>query len=404
MVVSIDVGRGLSSSAVTVTSMEASAYALTKLAGAIHGAVTQDGIFSLKRIDALDGLRGILAALVVIYHYVTWGSLSVPAFVSGFLDRGAIYAVIGFFVLSGVSMYVAYGDMRTGSAREVAAFFIKRFFRIAPLFYLVMAFNLYGPVKQCIMGACSGLDIGRVVANGAFVFGFSAPARSSLVVAGWSIGIEWVFYALFPIAVALVALAPKLVSALLCALGFAVLVAWDVLYGFRAPSWVDYAQFPAYAFYFAFGIWAAINRATLSWSNGMALMTVIALAFFVATVAIKYDFSNSVHVATAEAVLFGAVTCLAVYVAASTANPPEPIARVMRWLGEMSFGVYLLHFPVSVVVAKQGLTGWPAFIIACAITVAAAQVIFLLVEKPAMRIGSALSKAVKRQPSATVPA
>lgn len=62
---------------------------------------------SSPHIYSLDGLRGILAIIVAIYHIQEWMGLVLPAEVEDFLARTAVYGVCGFFAISGASMVIA---------------------------------------------------------------------------------------------------------------------------------------------------------------------------------------------------------------------------------------------------------------------------------------------------------
>ena len=66
----------------------------------------------------------------------------------------------------------------------------------------------------------------------------------------------------------------------------------------------------------------------------------------------------------------------------------------MRWIGQRSYGLYLWHWPVFILVvaalpgwARDGWQGWALGGIALAITVAAAALSYELVEQPIRRDG-----------------
>jgi hypothetical protein len=69
-----------------------------------------------------------------------------------------------------------------------------------------------------------------------------------------------------------------------------------------------------------------------------------------------------------------------------------PISYVLGWrplclLGLISYGVYLWHWPVDIVVTESasGISGWPLFFLQCAITIAIATVSYLVIEMPIRR-------------------
>jgi peptidoglycan/LPS O-acetylase OafA/YrhL len=87
----------------------------------------------MKRFHALDGLRGIGALIIVIYHTHVLNGFS-----ELFFFRNGYLAVDFFFVLSGFVLYHAYGQKNMDPGR-FKRFFISRTFRIFPL-HIVMLF------------------------------------------------------------------------------------------------------------------------------------------------------------------------------------------------------------------------------------------------------------------------
>jgi hypothetical protein len=78
----------------------------------------------------------------------------------------------------------------------------------------------------------------------------------------------------------------------------------------------------------------------------------------------------------------------------ASAVHPEPgvISRLLSlrplvWLGLISYGVYLYHWPIDVVIDEQrvGLSGWPLFAVQTAVTLAVAIASYLIVEQPIRR-------------------
>ena len=89
--------------------------------------------------------------------------------------------------------------------------------------------------------------------------------------------------------------------------------------------------------------------------------------------------------------LLFAVAAIAV-IAAAMHPRPGPISWALSWrplclLGLISYGAYLWHWPVYVVVddARTGLTGWPLFGLRVAITLAIATLSYHLLEMPIRR-------------------
>lgn len=104
------------------------------------------------------------------------------------------------------------------------------------------------------------------------------------------------------------------------------------------------------------------------------------------------------HYATGSAREFRAGLLIAVALAAVLVVAPValdqggPVARVLAlrpllWLGAISYGVYLWHWPIFLALngERTGWSGWPLFAIRCSATVAVAAASWWLLEQPIRR-------------------
>jgi peptidoglycan/LPS O-acetylase OafA/YrhL len=107
-----------------------------------------------------------------------------------------IYGVSIFFVLSGYCLAHVYEQTFTSSvnASQFSAYLRRRIGRIAPLFILVIVATTVGR-SLISMGSLPPPFL--LLTNSTLLFGFINPA-STPVVGGWTIGVEVVFYLLFP--------------------------------------------------------------------------------------------------------------------------------------------------------------------------------------------------------------
>jgi len=140
----------------------------------------------------LESLRGIAALMIIFYHLSELLKVPVP----GTLQFISVHFWLGvpmFYTLSGFVIAYGYAErMRSGAQRT--AFYIARFFRIAPLFYAMLAIvTLWTWLHHQIF------DYQTVILNATFLFGLVPGKHESAVLAGWSIGIEMLFYILFPL-------------------------------------------------------------------------------------------------------------------------------------------------------------------------------------------------------------
>jgi len=79
-------------------------------------------------------------------------------------------------------------------------YFIRRFFRIAPLYYLAIVYYLwqdgFGPRHW--LGDAKFISAANIVSNFSFLHGFNPYWITSIVPGGWSIAVEVMFYFLLP--------------------------------------------------------------------------------------------------------------------------------------------------------------------------------------------------------------
>jgi len=168
----------------------------------------------IKRIETLDYLRGLMAFSILIIHYRTWILVDNSTEPAPFFGALIVYGVSIFFLLSGATMYLVYNTSFQLSSRYIISFLIKRIFRIFPLLWLVTSLRpiFYGnifTIKQYLL-TYSGLF--------AFVDVTKGVARLS-----WSIGVELVFYSLFPLLIVLLIRKNNIIFYVLWVLSFCIL-------------------------------------------------------------------------------------------------------------------------------------------------------------------------------------
>ena len=150
----------------------------------------------------IDCIRGYAILLVITCH-MTGAIPELPWPVKRLTEHGW-YGVQLFFEASCLTLLLSWHHSREAVEGRTTRFFIRRFFRIAPLYYLAAAayFALEPPP--------SGFDPVQLVAAMGFVNSWSPHWMPTVaggwyvVPGGWSIGVEFTFYVLFPAFVVLV--------------------------------------------------------------------------------------------------------------------------------------------------------------------------------------------------------
>ncbi|QZA71212.1 acyltransferase [Pantoea phage AH07] len=148
-----------------------------------------------RHYDFIDSLRGIAALSVLIVHLgrLTTPSIEAPAWIFPLTDIGGT-GVLLFFVLSAFTLSLSMKS-RKDEANPLRNYFIRRFFRIAPLFYVVMIATYFRDIY--VFGVWQPWS--EVLKSMFFVLNFFPGSEQGFVWASWTIGAEMAFYAIFPI-------------------------------------------------------------------------------------------------------------------------------------------------------------------------------------------------------------
>jgi peptidoglycan/LPS O-acetylase OafA/YrhL len=283
-----------------------------------------------NRLVGLDGLRGICALAVIIYHLLWYTDVAkLPAI--------GTYGVYVFFTLSGYVLFYKYG-MRKLSADMLRDFFSARIWRILPVYLLVLAFVAYRDKTS----------ISTIMLNASLLFSFSTPAISSAFGAGWSIGIECAFYVIFPIIMLI-----RTTFAHLVAFALTILAGWSasifsdqIAAGSDAQFWQLHNQPASFLPFFVGGTLAARISADYPTRRSK-----LAFPFSLAILAAIFAWPHMFHL-TRQEMLIGwsmpvlcLVASLTVWSAAQSSFETQG-TRLLAFLGAISYPLYLTHLQV----------------------------------------------------------
>ncbi len=366
-----------------------------------------------QRLPGVHGLRAIAALGIVVVHvrHVPKPLLAVPDGFSSVI-WALWFGVPLFFVLSAFSLLYAH-DRDPGTKGWVIDYFIKRLFRIAPLFWAMIVFYLYNPLYP------QAASPQTLLANVFFYFNFVPPLYQSFVWAGWTIGVEMPFYLCLPLIISRVRRPLQALTVLIVAMMISVAARYILA---QEPQFAT--GFARYAFASNLGIFAIgmfAYHAVTAWGNHPTLWRWVARASVILLALLPVGlYYLPRHVSHPDA-LFWSLP-LGMLCAAQAVRPAGWLASTpMQWLGERSYSLYLLHpfvvyclFDAGVYAAiyrgLQPVGAWAFF--ACvaatlAILVPAAGLTYRLIERPGQRLGQALiawrRRARRPSTAATVP-
>ncbi|GAB3148817.1 hypothetical protein GCM10027058_09990 [Microbacterium neimengense] len=364
------------------------------------------------RYAGLDGLRAVAVTLVVTYHLFP-----------GWWMRGGFIGVDVFFVISGFLITSLLLRERDDTGRVALwSFWRRRARRLLPALLLVLlacssaAWLIGGDVlvglrRQLIGALVFGYNWTAVV-DGADYFG---SGSGELFRNLWSLAVEEQFYLVWPLLLLVLLLLPRawmragaaLVAAAASAVWMAVVVASGSADPLTLGARVTRAYFgtDTHSFGLLLGVavafaWRAVVRVERGWMHaravrgGASVLGAAALAglILLATIA------QSQSTATFPGVLVAASGLSAIVIVAG-AWPGSLLGRALdilplRWIGERSYGLYLWHWPVLVllVAVSQGTSvdrAFPAAIggAALAVTVVLSALSYRFLEMPVRRRG-----------------
>ena len=367
-----------------------------------------------QRVPELDGLRGLAILLVLVFHYVSQEGTSAPVF----LQRLVILGWTGvdlFFVLSGFLIGGILMDARESSS-YFKVFYIRRFFRIIPIYYLwILLYIALIGIAGAQVTRFSNSNI-RPPLNfevyDHFLFLQNIVSYNFIGIAGawfghlWSIAVEEQFYLVAPILVRFVS------SGLLKRILVAVIVTVPLfrlflLWGLHVPASSVTVLMPCRADALSVGmlaaaLWRMENPSRLIKERPRLLYFVlILLAPGVAALWGLAPQSSTLGMQslgdTWLALFYATLLLLAI------GQPQSWIARLMRmaWLRELgvvSYCVYIIHIVVNVVLhalllhkAPRISTGKGAAVtvLAAFVTYGVAKLSWILFEGPLQRRGHA---------------
>jgi len=355
---------------------------------------------------ALQGLRGLAALSVLLFHWngtfhVLGTRLKEVSFMGTHWDlfffvRYGWVGVDWFFVLSG---FLLAGTLwkKPIDARAIRHFWRRRFLRIYPALWvhvLGLLFILW------VVGRLTDFSWHQFLSNMAL---WVAPlpgggARYNAVF--WTLPIELMFYMTLPFLVLLyrqVGIGPFLAITASLTVGWRIGVVWAGQTGwpFLTGSLAG-TTLPGTLFLFTIGV--AINHFTIDLSNRwryglLAVLTLLYYGWFKLLLAMRDVLERS------DWPMLNWDIGLVIIIAAMLALLVKPLpgmgwlaSRPLVWLGDVSYGIYLWHFPVVRLMPKlfpgtfvTALDCVYALAWCLAITLLLASASFYLIERPAMK-------------------
>jgi peptidoglycan/LPS O-acetylase OafA/YrhL len=317
----------------------------------------------------IDVLRGFAAMSVVVFHVIAlfnWTSFPVSGPLVWFRIGGN--GVDLFFVISGFVIALSaftrlessrYADFAKGFARD-------RFARIAPLYYLTCLIFIVFIEPSLIFVP----DIWKpILSHAVFLHSWIVMHQGAINGVNWSVAVEMQFYLLMLLT------APWLRRANPWIIGVgAIVISWSwraaayLLIGIHGkwgvfPLFVYTTELPGMLDEFAAGILLA--RLACSTNASAVLARAHAMPFvlpLVSTILVSISLAiywpNSIYWSSPAMVIafktLLALTCVAIIATACALQYPRlvKLSAPLRYLGTISYGIYLWHLPVILAIKR----------------------------------------------------
>ena len=329
----------------------------------------------------IEGLRAVAVIAVLLFH------AGVPGFAGGFIGVDVFYVISGFLITGLLRREL----LRTGGV-DLISFYARRVRRLLPAALAVIAVTMAAAVVILPPLRIGGVAIDATaaalyVSNYRFALeglDYLGDARASPLLHYWSLAVEEQFYLFWPVIMIVAArlLGIARLGWVIAAIGVASFVASFVLTDIAAP--VGFFSLPTRAWDLAVGGLLAVapepllGRADrrIYWAvGGLGLLLIVGSAVLVDPaqpfpgMAAVFPVLGAAMVVASGARSGGAARLLS--------------AAVPRWLGRISYSLYLWHWPLLILVPIAiGQDSLPIRLALAGLSIAVAEASTRWIEQP----------------------
>ncbi|MBK1664638.1 acyltransferase [Rhodospirillum rubrum] len=365
---------------------------------------------SEDKLDYIDAVRGWAIFLVITCH--VGGQFAQMPYPVKLLTNSGGHGVQLFFLASAITLMMSWSRQTRPFPTATRNFFIRRFLRIAPMYYLGALIYFY------LRPPSGGFDPGQLARSLLFINAWHPawiPTTGGWMVVpgGWSIGVEFTFYAVFPVLAIVMTTLPRALALSVAAVVIACVantLAREGLadYPLSAVDGFLYFWFPNQLIVFALGIvlfhvLARLKvppvgkRLTYGLLAGLAGLAVVLSQRVVSPPYLISPLTLPTMLLTVF-VFVGFILVLAKGAGTVFSH------RWLCGLGRLSFSAYVLHFMVIQAVSASGMvdigaTGYRAIgwlVVHWSVTMIGTLIVAAIAHKLIEQPGMALAKGLTR--------
>ncbi len=337
---------------------------------------------------ALDGLRGLAVLSVMVFH-------AVPAALSGgFLGVDVFFVLSGYLITS--LLLVEYA---ANKRIDFLHFFARRWRRLAPA--LLAMLTLYGLANWLfVLNATLDNQGTDILLTLLYLTNWArALALKESVDLGhtWSLAVEWQFYMVWPFLFCLLMrLLPQKIMLLGSVVSMALLSLGVRLYWMHHGASVERlyngldTRVETLMWGAALAVWMSMRKpavigemrgiSKIAGSAAWAWLIVLAILALFATT----QWTSPKYYQAGITLMAGLSALLMVYLIRpeKTALKHLLLHPWLVWLGAVSYGLYLWHFPIYKMLLSFDLTGWRLLTSGILITLSVAALSYYYLERP----------------------
>jgi peptidoglycan/LPS O-acetylase OafA/YrhL len=355
-----------------------------------------------ERYAYIDAIRGYAILLVIAVHSSQYFD-NLPSVVRTLADQGS-RGVQLFFVASAITLCMSWRARHDGAI----PFYIRRFFRIAPMYYLSIPLFLWVRGFGPSIYAPDGIGWRHIAMAATFTHGLMPDTITSVVPGSWSIADEMMFYLIFPLlmfglsrvrfpgaALAVIVMTwvcLRIQSHANVYVAYMPDPAWRAAWGTFTFLWLV-QQLPCFLFGMLAFKWMAGGR-PVRWPWALVLVSLLAMPFIA-------FFPNLPYIGRLGLPMQYGIIFAVFALGLSYWQPRLLVNPAIGWVGKVSFSGYLVHLWVLSTFAIPHSNYAEAFFSLTVITIAISSVTYLVIEGPGNRLGRWVAKRL-RKPGARI--